>query len=471
MGDLPDDPNRFRLDEDTGTYRRETPLDRKRDYVSGMASTVANTVPIEEAQGIVNFINRTPESTNVEDRRQLDPSMGDYTLDGKTIRGPRSGSKPVPFAGEEEDISKLPRFTVTPKPPLEGTEAPIKGYETWPEKLVNTLIDAFKLPGDVYQGKADPMSDKSIGRAAELAGALIFGPAPVAAKVVDGTLGSIGGIVARNAPKQDLALAQEMAKAGMNTEQIWQATKWYKGPDQRWRWEIPSQDAKFTGKYTSDVSDITKNVKSGLDSEGNLFKEGDLLRVGHLGDFFNFPELYKAYPKLKHITLQLDPELKALGSHMAIDTGNHIIALNPILIANSSKHTEKGVLLHEIQHAIQQLEGFDRGSSPARIAEHIRQTIAEKYNALRGVPNSEPMQNELSKLINDIRTFDTKTGYTPEKFYQHLYNRNPGEREANLASLRDKLPKELAAEISPPATAVVAEDMKLLTGPEFRFPK
>jgi hypothetical protein len=55
----------------------------------------------------------------------------------------------------------------------EGDTGEIKPYKTWPEKIASTLVDAFKLPGDVYQGKEDPLSDKGIGRAFELAGAVV----------------------------------------------------------------------------------------------------------------------------------------------------------------------------------------------------------------------------------------------------------------------------------------------------------
>jgi len=51
--------------------------------------------------------------------------------------------------------------------------------KTWPAEAVQSLWSAVQLPGDVYAGRADPMSDESIGRAADLAGAVTLGAGAV----------------------------------------------------------------------------------------------------------------------------------------------------------------------------------------------------------------------------------------------------------------------------------------------------
>lgn len=61
--------------------------------------------------------------------------------------------------------------------------------ETWPARLAKSAYGAFTLPGDVYAGRADPMSDEGIGRAADLAGMVMggaYGAAPA------GSLGMAG---------------------------------------------------------------------------------------------------------------------------------------------------------------------------------------------------------------------------------------------------------------------------------------
>jgi hypothetical protein len=48
--------------------------------------------------------------------------------------------------------------------------------ESWPAHIAKGLFGAATLPGDVYAGRVDPMSDEGIGRAADLAGMLTMGP-------------------------------------------------------------------------------------------------------------------------------------------------------------------------------------------------------------------------------------------------------------------------------------------------------
>lgn len=50
--------------------------------------------------------------------------------------------------------------------------------KTWPARLAQGAWSAAKLPGDVYAGRIDPMSDEGIGRAADLAGLVMTGGAP-----------------------------------------------------------------------------------------------------------------------------------------------------------------------------------------------------------------------------------------------------------------------------------------------------
>ena len=47
--------------------------------------------------------------------------------------------------------------------------------ETWPAQLAKTAYEAATLPGDVYAGRVNPMSDEGIGRSFELAGLMTLG--------------------------------------------------------------------------------------------------------------------------------------------------------------------------------------------------------------------------------------------------------------------------------------------------------
>ena len=47
--------------------------------------------------------------------------------------------------------------------------------ETWPARMAKSAWSAAKLPGDVYAGRTDPLSDEGIGRAADLGGMVMGG--------------------------------------------------------------------------------------------------------------------------------------------------------------------------------------------------------------------------------------------------------------------------------------------------------
>ena len=47
--------------------------------------------------------------------------------------------------------------------------------QTWPARMAQSAWSAAKLPGDVYAGRTDPLSEEGIGRAADLAGMVMGG--------------------------------------------------------------------------------------------------------------------------------------------------------------------------------------------------------------------------------------------------------------------------------------------------------
>lgn len=54
--------------------------------------------------------------------------------------------------------------------------------QSWPAKAAQSLWSAAQLPGDVYAGRTNPMSDEAIGRAADLAGAVTLGAGAIPAE-------------------------------------------------------------------------------------------------------------------------------------------------------------------------------------------------------------------------------------------------------------------------------------------------
>ncbi|MCD7797891.1 MAG: hypothetical protein LUG84_00570, partial [Akkermansiaceae bacterium] len=82
-------------------------------------------------------------------------------------------------------------------------------------------------------------------------------------------------------------------------------------------------------------------------------------RAFKLGDILDYPELFEAYPELKELKVDGN-EAQANGSY---NPAARTISLNNSLLSDSDKR--RSTLLHEIQHAIQDIEGFAKGSNAA----------------------------------------------------------------------------------------------------------
>lgn len=221
-------------------------------------------------------------------------------------------------------------------------------YITWPEHAINSAIDAFKLPGDALAGKVDPMSDEGRERALNLAETLIFAPAPLASKMADGTLGSFAGVKsAKNMNKlNDLGHAQVLEADAVHPDEVFKQTGFFRGADSRWRYEIDDSKSVFDKDWVAPPLEVP-----GVGTYSSSAK------VSNLSDVLDHPELYKAYPHLKDVQVKYDPE------HQGIASWNNS---NTITMGDRAftEHDPHGIVMHEVQHAIQDFEGFAKGGRP-----------------------------------------------------------------------------------------------------------
>jgi hypothetical protein len=129
-----------------------------------------------------------------------------------------------------------------------------------------------------------------------------------------------------------------------------------KGADGQWRQEI--DDSKSKIKLTGfDPSPVAKKV-DGKYVGTYAPKEG----ATPLQEAFHHPELYEAYPdQLKDVTVNSMPrEMKDKG-WLGAQAGNKIWLADDL-----TSDEYRTVLLHEIQHRVQDIEGFAKGDNPQR---------------------------------------------------------------------------------------------------------
>lgn len=224
----------------------------------------------------------------------------------------------------------------------------------------------------------------------------------------------------------NLSVARQMEEAKKDAKAIKMATGWERGADGKWRYEIP--DAKL-----SDMTDI--------DGKGTMVKrntEDMLWTSGKLGDKVDAPSLFKAYPDLKDVRLETDAITNGLPSNGSFNPKINTITIH----ANNLKYLNS-ILNHEIQHAVQKIEGFAKGGSPEMFHDpsesdrlytkfdnfvkriYGNSDVKTLYGILDGVTDKDKefvkvLGDKYSRMLESLRA--TKK-YTSTKVFKEIYDR------------------------------------------------
>jgi hypothetical protein len=163
-----------------------------------------------------------------------------------------------------------------------------------------------------------------------------------------GAAGIFGSKLANGADLAALERAKSMRPNGLENNSVRQGTGWFLGADRQWRFEIPDQNSKLYNLGQSGSDRITA-------------------RDAPLSMIFNHPEAYKAYPGLKDfkVDLEIDPSFK-------YNSGSYGADEPKINVAAPNSDEARSVLLHEIQHIIQHLEGFSPGVTVGSMKEAFK---------------------------------------------------------------------------------------------------
>ena len=206
--------------------------------------------------------------------------------------------------------------------------------------------------------------------------------------------------------RDNLQVARDMEADGKDAKTIRLATGWERGADGKWRYEIDDSKAEYNW-----------GLKAQIKFEFN--------KVVKLSDIFNYPELFKVYPRLKELKFEIkDLEDKAESGYYS--SKENKIVINKVFYSNGSiKGREaEAVILHEIQHAIQDIEGFARGGSPEEFANYKNERIAEILAA-----EKQELENlfDNDALSRDIISEYEKYQYQEDgvkQFYEYLADKH-----------------------------------------------
>ena len=200
----------------------------------------------------------------------------------------------------------------------------------------------------------------------------------------------------------NLSVAREMEAENKDAKAIKMATGWERGADGKWRYEIPDLkefDRNGNLLYRKHHPDYARYIELQDKDLKNLLEDGEKLtdkereeyealskkyesdkfggekldNIHTLEAYVDAPELFKAYPELRNVRVTFkDTGGWETASYYAIsdvidfnvDDVGEIVVNTGKVTANMRTKELKSVFLHEIQHAIQVIEGFAEGGSP-----------------------------------------------------------------------------------------------------------
>ena len=288
-----------------------------------------------------------------------------------------------------------------------------------------------------------------------------------------GLAGTFASLGSRLAPEGAAEALQRLNK-GHDPAQVWRETGWGMGPDSKMRFEIPDNKSKFNSAADIEAANTAeanriqqmqqqatalfnqrkvqpdlfpKELNAGITGLRNQAKAAEAARqdVGGLNAnpkyqgnvapiAYEHPDLYDHYPALASTFIQQGGDLSAgaLGRQLGDEVGvsKYGLANNP-----------RSVVAHELQHNVQDIEGFSPGGNPQMFRGLDAPGNADLVDLI-GNGQPSPRSGTYALYRNGLDELRWRMA-NPERAYQHL----AGEAEARLTQARlNMTPEERLAQ-------------------------
>lgn len=233
----------------------------------------------------------------------------------------------------------------------------------------------------------------------------------------------------------NLAIAREMEAAGTDAETIKRATGWERGADSLWRYEVDDN-------ITSAMIDTLRE----RGDEGMPLVE--MLGAEH--------PLMVAYPELHDVRTVMLP-------YSGEGYGAFIPERHELVLFDTELNMQ--TLAHELQHAVQTMEGFAVGGSPMYMKPDISKDVTNYQQVIPNALNEATMRVDDASLI-DVEKFakaveGLELGGTAKRYADWLkaqgnityddavaeYNRLLGEVSAELEDARFEMYERISGEV------------------------
>ena len=240
----------------------------------------------------------------------------------------------------------------------------------------------------------------------------------------------------------NLSVARKMEEEKKDAKAIKMATGWERGADGKWRYEMP--DAKIKDTMNVGGGQIVKRYDDDM-----------LWNGGKLSEVIDAPELFKAYPQLKDVRIETDAVMNDMPSN-----GEYNSKTNTITIHADELKYMNDILNHEIQHAIQNIEGFAKGGSPRLVRGEVKKRFDEVTKQIKQL-RAEGKEDETKALIEKNRGL--YNAYQKNDDY-NSYKSLAGEVEARNVSARLNMTPEKRRKSLAESTEDVARKDQIFLG-------
>lgn len=231
--------------------------------------------------------------------------------------------------------------------------------------------------------------------------------------------------------------ANEMEAAGESLEAIWQKTGFSKDHRGKWRYSItedidnPAMARVKWDKYDAIPSPTDKKAQPVI-----------------LGELLDSPNTYEHWPELKEIPV-FDGSGQGHTSYAWYDRDIRAIYINKDrLLAPDpdDEYTELEAIVHEAQHALQDLQGRPGGSSPdwaegnmKRAIKGVREGAAAAKRQFGRLTNNQEAMVRRADQIEKIWNYTTNLLRVSKG--KAAYHGSPGEVEAKISQMMAKNPE------------------------------
>jgi len=309
-------------------------------------------------------------------------------------------------------------------------------------------------------------------------GSLVKGAAALGGKAIPALAGIFIGEHARVWNKAAAKEFKKLEKAGVSNKDAFEKTGTFRSPDGELRQEISDRSSRLKGEKLRDINEALQlNVdapqKAKLEKmHADIFDQMKSSGTdAPISELIYHPELFKAYPELESLRgrYNIIPSMPETGYY---NLGSP--TMPPKLSAEGpTAESARSSMLHEIQHAIQHLEGFGMGGNPEMgmtmlprsmdPVDYLNQLRKSKINLLDEQARlakefkesgaqytlDNPLVKKSIELPNKIDDVDQAIEGIVQGYFYPMYKRMAGEAESRAVQARRQMSPQQLQDVFP----------------------